>query len=504
MKSLDEFDHAARQLVAQAVDDDLTDTEFNAFDRLLADNRDAAAAYVECLQLHTDLYFLAHERRSSSACEKILVELAAKPGAGEVPVTWWGGAWQFFSRPTPLSIAVALLIVGSMVTALAMVTAPLYRSHSEKAAANRQSTTIVAEITATQHAQWADGQIGGHRGASLVAGHRLSLLAGVVEVTYRDGVTVVLAGPSEFVVGELGSGRLDAGRLVATVPEQAIGFQVETTAATITDLSTQFGVVVGGQGAVSVHVIEGRVRAQPKLGTPQAAVEIFAGQSLHFAGQWRKLATRSSEREQLRSLLAVRQAAVPLLSIDFQPGSDSQTQAGFQPFTEADAQAGRTYDSTVGPLHVAIAGQDAHEKGFFARNRITNSEQFTSADLYNDFAFHNTGGTLRLSIAGVEPHREYDLRLYCWDTFETAKFGRRHTNLFVALGETTGRQSSMTFDATTPVVSNHQFAAQMRVQSSTSVLSIEIRPHSGAVTRLNGLELFAAPQSDGEANGPQP
>ena len=55
--------------------------------------------------------------------------------------------------------------------------------------------------------------------------------------------------------------RLLFGDLVADVPEQAVGFQVETPSGIVTDLSTKFEVNVNKNGQSDVHVIKGMVEA---------------------------------------------------------------------------------------------------------------------------------------------------------------------------------------------------------------------------------------------------
>src|SRR5262249_54103513 len=99
----------------------------------------------------------------------------------------------------------------------------------------------VAKITATRNCLWQLPMQGVGFGSKLHAGQRLALAAGLVEITFDDGATIVLEGPSTFDIRDRGQARLEEGRLAAIVPEQARGFEVATTGLNVVDLGTEFG-----------------------------------------------------------------------------------------------------------------------------------------------------------------------------------------------------------------------------------------------------------------------
>lgn len=97
----------------------------------------------------------------------------------------------------------------------------------------------------------------------LAAGDVVSFGAGVVEVEFEQGAMVVLTGPAKMRVDGIDAATLFFGRLAANVKEEAIGFKVLTPDAEVTDLGTEFAVVVPEDGQTRVKVISGIVDLAP-------------------------------------------------------------------------------------------------------------------------------------------------------------------------------------------------------------------------------------------------
>lgn len=94
-------------------------------------------------------------------------------------------------------------------------------------------------------------------GDPLSAG-RYDLRAGLMEVAYPSGVEVLIESPATFELRGTNTVRLSEGRLSARVPKNAVGFTVETPAASVVDLGTEFGVSAGKTGS-EVHVFKPEV-----------------------------------------------------------------------------------------------------------------------------------------------------------------------------------------------------------------------------------------------------
>jgi hypothetical protein len=90
--------------------------------------------------------------------------------------------------------------------------------------------------------------------------HRtLQVHTGLAELRFADGAKVVVEGPAEFEVHAANRGFLRRGKLVATVPPQAIGFTIGIPLAEIVDLGTEFAVEVHDGGRAEVEVLQGKV-----------------------------------------------------------------------------------------------------------------------------------------------------------------------------------------------------------------------------------------------------
>jgi hypothetical protein len=117
----------------------------------------------------------------------------------------------------------------------------------------------VARLTALRAVAWQPGSTPLTEQTGLISGQQLELAAGEIELTFADGATVAVEGPAQLRLHSNGRAELTQGKLVAAVPPQAIGFTVQTPAATIVDLGTEFGVTVDPQGRTETQVFKGLV-----------------------------------------------------------------------------------------------------------------------------------------------------------------------------------------------------------------------------------------------------
>lgn len=129
------------------------------------------------------------------------------------------------------------------------------------------TTTAVAVLTRTVNAQWAEGADSPRPGALLVPGE-LKLQAGLAQIEFFSGASVVLEGPAEFRLISTNEGFCRRGRLTAEVPSQAQGFRVGTPQQDIVDRGTAFGLEVRETDA-EVHVFKGKVELHEKDAKPE-------------------------------------------------------------------------------------------------------------------------------------------------------------------------------------------------------------------------------------------
>jgi hypothetical protein len=179
---------------------------------------------------------------------------------------------------------------------------------------------IVAELIRAVDAKW--GQSTHPRNGnftrsakntfSLRAGQDLQLTAGMAEIRFASGATLVLEGPSTFVVESDNAGQLTEGKLAATVPPRASGFIIHTENIIITDLGTEFGVVVKADtrdSSTEVHVFQGKVgvvqaeEAQSKTENPKSEI-LTTGQAIRTETQLARSGVFAAEPDRFTRTLA--------------------------------------------------------------------------------------------------------------------------------------------------------------------------------------------------------
>lgn len=302
-----------RTLVDRMVDGTATSDDCHRLSTLVASDADARAEYLEYIELHGRLAWALSFPEPASAIDlldghtelDLLPNSAATDLAPVTPQTKTGRsavlgflndcthqASQFVRQPTPLSITVALLVVGSLLIGLSSI----YLQHDQVTATvdspepvHTAQIATIASITRTIAAQWAPGQRPRNVGTKLTNASRLELTEGMAEVTFKSGARVILQAPAVIGLDTINSGYISSGRITAFVPPGAEGFSMRSPAATVVDLGTQFGLHVDRSNASLIHVFEGLVEVENTAldGKKTAARKLTAGESLriHFSGQ---------------------------------------------------------------------------------------------------------------------------------------------------------------------------------------------------------------------------
>lgn len=102
----------------------------------------------------------------------------------------------------------------------------------------------------------------------------VSLKAGLAQINFTNGTDLVLEGNTELSLIDADTVHLQRGKIWVQCPVEARGFRVLTpNDREIVDLGTEFGVEVGAQGAMNVHVYDGEVRVDFTAGEPRTVVE---------------------------------------------------------------------------------------------------------------------------------------------------------------------------------------------------------------------------------------
>ena len=147
---------------------------------------------------------------------------------------------------------------------LALVTGILFKWNKPAAHTPTPTAITTATLARAVNAHWTLGNdpdapaIRLKSGDKLPAG-RIHLAAGMAQVTFDSGTSLVLEAPAEFEVRGDNEGFLHQGRATARVPEGAQGFVLDTPALHVVDLGTEFALSASASGMTDVMVIEGEI-----------------------------------------------------------------------------------------------------------------------------------------------------------------------------------------------------------------------------------------------------
>lgn len=114
-------------------------------------------------------------------------------------------------------------------------------------------------------------------------GRTLEILGGAVAIRLSSGVDIVLEGPGSLDLHSDMQAAVRSGSVVVKMPEGRHGFRLETPAADVFDLGTEFAVKVGPDMLTDVQVYDGAVLAAvhgPANGFPR---RLDAGKAMRFS-----------------------------------------------------------------------------------------------------------------------------------------------------------------------------------------------------------------------------
>ncbi|MCO8121606.1 FecR domain-containing protein [Stieleria sp. TO1_6] len=257
------------QLVNLLIDGQLTTQQAAQLDDLLASSPEALAEYNELLDNHEALCAIYPGDVYGASLE-----------TGELPVQVQTPAPADSNRSHAWSgrSATGRALTGWALAGWALATAVLvavgvtgYLLGNERRVAHQDSPLAGAETLGTEqklagHAtlrqsidlKWSDGSALYRDGDVLPQG-LLQFDAGVAEIDFFCGATLIVEGPATLDLESDWSLRVIHGRLRANVPPAARGFVVKAADSEIIDLGTEFALEVGADNA-RVEVIDGEVK----------------------------------------------------------------------------------------------------------------------------------------------------------------------------------------------------------------------------------------------------
>jgi hypothetical protein len=149
---------------------------------------------------------------------------------------------------------------------------------------------VVAEVAGTFDARLVRGKRRLAPGEKLSPG-AVALDRGVAELQLASGARLLVEGPAEVELVSAQRARLVRGRVVAQVPEQALGFTLQSGAASFVDLGTEFGVEAADGGEARIHVLDGEVAlvSDKKEAAPSRTLQRGAASEVASDGSVREI-----------------------------------------------------------------------------------------------------------------------------------------------------------------------------------------------------------------------
>ena len=206
------------------------------------------------------------------------------------------------------TVVLAVMLLGAWLYKISIPELPAVERSRSIATLDTPLPAIVGRVTGLHECRWGDADTETFLGAPVRIDSKYSLDAGLLEITYSTGARVILEGRCDYVIDSRAGGYLGVGKLIARVEagsgesgSRGVGesgnrenrsgdstspaplFAIRTPSAVVTDLGTEFGVIVGEDGDTATHVIEGRVELKvlDDDRPEHQAIHIAAGESVH-------------------------------------------------------------------------------------------------------------------------------------------------------------------------------------------------------------------------------
>lgn len=281
------MDESLQELIFKAIDQTITEEQFQQLQAAIEEHDDVRDAYLKAVSL-----------------SQSLSEIAAQPNSSEVTVAGDAGflstkntTRSTFKIKVPLAIACLVLVSLSGYWFGKSTVAP---SSNQMAAFFSEGGESVLEGHATLRRsvdlKWSDNS-SAYRDGDILPNGRLQFEAGVVEIDFFCGATLIVEGPAILDVESDWAVAVEQGRLRANVPPAARGFTVKAAGSNIIDLGTEFALTVDSKNA-QVEVIDGEIEIQ---GGKFDGSHLTTGQSQRLMGsEPQRLAKEFSTLAQLQ------------------------------------------------------------------------------------------------------------------------------------------------------------------------------------------------------------
>lgn len=259
------MDNSIRELINQAVDETISRDDFERLQNLLEEDSEVRQAYLRTVRL---VHALGEYSSSSKQRESSGIQTEQSNAVGS---SMKNGALGRLTLGKLALAASILVIVGAAAfwggrgyqnnlgNTVAQNPVANGSSDNQRPDLQQEETQIAGHATLRRAVDlsWASDSSRMLEGDVLTAG-RLAFAAGIVEIDFFSGATLIVEGPAELDIESDWSVRVVEGKLRAIVPNAARGFIVKAADSQIIDLGTEFAVQVDDSTA-QVEVIDGEV-----------------------------------------------------------------------------------------------------------------------------------------------------------------------------------------------------------------------------------------------------
>lgn len=253
------------ELLLCAIEGDLPQDQVEEFNRLILNDPENVRHYLELVNLYSELspygrigYINSPSQSDPHQYDLLLKSLASQENTSP------GIEIQ---KTDPAQTAPAEKIRVDKVRYLSMNKTSLLSIFLSAAAvlfvvlfarfAPSKSNVEVALLTESLNARWGETNMPTRIGTRIATADHGTLVSGIVEFTFDNGVEVIIEGPSQFQFLTPNELRLNRGRLFTRVPKTGKGFSVAANNSRVIVFGTEFGVTASEDGNDELHVFKG-------------------------------------------------------------------------------------------------------------------------------------------------------------------------------------------------------------------------------------------------------
>lgn len=225
-----------QQLVHRSFDGPVSADDISTIQQALAASPEAREWYCEIAQIHAEL---GSRKQTLDLCRQIQIECGdvdsdprTKSDVENAPNRLIQGMSEAMHR-FPFGIAASLLVVGlALGCGVGLFAATLVHVAPRFVALPWNwsvSQDVVAKVTSTHDVRWQPSETPMTLPTQgLRVGQQIRIEEGMIQLGFRDGVSLILSGPAVFEVRSDNGGKLYAGKVSAVSPEDVTGFNIET------------------------------------------------------------------------------------------------------------------------------------------------------------------------------------------------------------------------------------------------------------------------------------